>query len=455
MDRDELAFAGVVRQAELVRGGEVSSRELVELCLARIDRLEPELNAFRLVMSERALADASQADARRSAGDDRPLLGVPIAVKDSEDVTGVVTAWGTGAYSEPARADGELVRRLRAAGAVVIGKTNLPELAIMGDTEGPAFGVTRNPWNSDRSPGGSSGGSAAAVAAGLCPAATASDGMGSIRIPAAHCGLVGMKPTRDLIPLSPRPEHWYGLSVVGFETRTVADTALLLAVGSGDSSLAAAPERPPRVLRAAVSTRPVLPAPVKPAVRRVVASVEDTLRVLGHTTVREDPDYPLLNPSTTLYLDGIAQEAARAPRPDRLQRRTRGFARLGDATLPPLLAWARRADHAARMGPFFERHDVLLMPVATGPPGPAGQWEGRGAVRTLLGMALAYPFTSEWNLTGQPALALPGGMSDDGLPIGVQLVGRRGAEATLLALGAQLEERLGWPARRPAVATSA
>ncbi len=455
MDRDELAFAGVVRQAELVRGGEVSSRELVELCLARIDQLEPELNAFRLVMSERALADAGQADARRSAGDDRPLLGVPIAVKDSEDVTGVVTTWGTGAYSEPARADGELVRRLRAAGAVVIGKTNLPELAIMGDTEGPAFGVTRNPWNSDRSPGGSSGGSAAAVAAGLCPAATASDGAGSIRIPAAHCGLVGLKPTRDRIPLSPRPEHWYGLSVAGFETRTVADTALLLAVGSGDSSLAAAPGRPPQALRVAVSTRPVLPAPVKPAVRRVVAGVEATLRALGHTTAREDPDYPLLNPSTTLYLAGIAQEAARAPRPDRLQRRTRGFARLGDATLPPVLTWARREDHAARMGPFFERNDVLLTAVTAGPPGPAGQWEGRGAVRTLLGMALAYPFTLEWNLTGQPALALPGAMSDDGLPIGVQLVGRHGAEATLLALGAQLEERLGWPARRPAVATSA
>ncbi len=455
MEPDDLAFAGVVRQAELVRRGDVSSRELVELCLARIERLDPELNAFRLVMSERALADAGQADARRRAGDDRPLLGVPIAVKDSEDVTGEVTTWGTGAYSEPARADGELVRRLRAAGAVVIGKTNLPELAIMGDTEGPAFGITRNPWDNDRSPGGSSGGSAAAVAAGLCPAATASDGMGSIRIPAAHCGLVGLKPTRDLIPLSPLPEHWYGLSVVGFETGTVADTAQMLAVGSGDASLEAAPTRPPGPLRVAVSNRPLLPAPVDPAVRRVVAEVEEALYALGHRTMREDPDYALLNPAITRYLAGIAQEARRAPRPERLQRRTRGFARLGDATLPPVLAWARREDHGARMGPFFERYDVLLMPVTAGPPGPAGRWEGCSALRTLLGMALAFPFTWEWNLTGQPALALPGGRSDDGLPVGVQLVGRHGAEATLLALGAQLEERLGWPARRPVVATSA
>src|ERR671914_1632485 len=208
MDRDDLAFAGVVRQAELVRAGEVSSRELVELYLERIDRLDPELNAFRTVMAERALVDAQQADGRRGAGDERPLLGVPIAVKDVEDVTGEVTTWGTAAQETPAAADSELVRRLRAAGAVLIGKTNCPELTIMGDTEGPAFGITRNPWNTDRSVGGSSGGSAAAVAAGLCAAATASDGAGSIRNPAAWCGLVGLKVQRDRISLRPVGEHW-------------------------------------------------------------------------------------------------------------------------------------------------------------------------------------------------------------------------------------------------------
>ena len=175
MERDELAFAGVARQAELIRLGEVSSRELVMLYLERIERLNPQLNAFRKVMSERALVDAQQADGRRGAGEERPLLGVPIAVKDVEDVTGEVTRWGTDAFTEPAAQDSELVRRLRAAGAVIIGKTNCPELAIMGDTEGPAFGITRNPWNTDRSPGGSSGGSAAAVAAGLC---AAGDGVG-------------------------------------------------------------------------------------------------------------------------------------------------------------------------------------------------------------------------------------------------------------------------------------
>src|SRR5215216_1581595 len=232
MEGDELAFAGVARQAELIRAGEVSSRELVELYLERIERLDSELNAFRKVMAERALVDAQQADGRRAAGDDRPLLGVPIAVKDVQDVTGEVTRWGTDAFSTPAAQDSELVRRLRAAGAVIIGKTNTPELAIMGDTEGPAFGITRNPWNTDRSPGGSSGGSAVAVAAGLCAAGTASDGAGSIRIPASCCGLVGLKPQRGRISLAPLDDHWYGLSVAGFLTRRVADTALLLDVAA-------------------------------------------------------------------------------------------------------------------------------------------------------------------------------------------------------------------------------
>src|SRR4051812_46290046 len=227
MDRDDLAFAGVVGLAGQVREGQVSSQELVELFLDRIGRLDPALNAFRIVMAERALADAGQADARRRAGDSRPLLGVPMAVKDTEDLAGEVTRWGTAAFSEPAIRDGELVSRLRAAGAVFIGKTNLPELAIIGSTEGPAFGITRNPWDLDATPGGSSGGSAAAVAAGLVPAATASDGAGSIRIPAANCGLVGLKPQRDRIPLLPNTEHWYGMSALGFEARTVADSALL------------------------------------------------------------------------------------------------------------------------------------------------------------------------------------------------------------------------------------
>jgi amidase len=453
MERDELAFAGVARQAELVRAGEVSSRELVELYLERIERLDPELNAFRKVMAERALVDAQQADARRGAGEERPLLGVPIAVKDVEDVTGEVTRWGTDAFTKPADQDSELVRRLRAAGAVFIGKTNCPELAIMGETEGPAFGITRNPWNTDRSAGGSSGGSAAAVAAGLCAAATASDGMGSIRIPAANCGLVGLKPTRDRIPLTPLKEHWYGLSVVGFETRGVRDTAVLMSIGAADDGLRDAADQPVDTLRIAVSMKPFFPTRVHQDVKRAVEQTGARLRELGHTVERRDPPYPPLSPATTRYLAGIAQDAEeRVERPDRLQRRTKGFARMGDAIPRQVLDWARREDDSERMRPFFERHDVLLTPVSAVPPVKAGQWEGLGAVRTFLGLAQAHPFCGEWNLTGQPALSVPAGTSEDGMPIGVMIVGRHNEEATLIALAAQLEGELRWTDRRPPLA---
>ncbi len=446
MERDELAFAGVARQAELIRDGEVSSRELVELYLERIERLDPQLNAFRTVMAERALVDAQQADGRRGAGDDRPLLGVPLAVKDVEDVTGEITRWGTDAFSTPAAQDSELVRRLRSAGAVIIGKTNLPELAIIGDTEGPAFGVTRNPWNTDRSVGGSSGGSAAAVAAGLCAAATASDGMGSIRIPASNCGVVGLKPTRDRIPLK---GHWYGLSVAGFETRSVRDTALLLSVAAADDSLLDAVERAPERLRAAVSTKPFFPTRIHPDVRRAVEQTGDRLRELGHEVEPDDPPYPPLSPSVARFFAGVAQDAGRVELPDRLQRRTKGWARLGNAIPRPVLDWALREDDTARMRPFFERHDVLVTPVASRPAVPAGEWEGLGAARTFLGLAQVYSFTGEWNLTGQPAISVPVGMSDDDLPIGAMIVGRHGEEATLIALAAQLEAELRWTDRRP------
>jgi amidase len=449
MNRDELAFAGVGRQAELIRGGEVTSRELVELYLQRIERLDPELNAFRKVMAERALVDAQQADGRRGAGDDRPLLGVPIAVKDIEDVTGEVTRFGTDAFTQPAAQDGELVRRLRAAGAVIIGKTNTPELAIMGETEGPAFGITRNPWNSDRSPGGSSGGSAAAVAAGLCAAATASDGAGSIRIPASNCGLVGLKPTRERIPFTPAG-HWYGMSVAGFETRSVRDSALLMSVGAADDSLRDAAERPAERLRVAVSAKPVLPTRVHADVKRVLDETADRIRSLGHQLERANPPYPLLSPAPTRYLAGVAQDVAElVERPERLQRRTKGFARIGRALARLALDWALRDDDSARMRPFFEQHDVLLTPVGALPPVRAGEWEGLGAARTFLGMAMTYPFALEWNLTGQPSIAVPTGRSDDGLPIGMQLVGRHGDEATLLGLAAQLESELRWTDRRP------
>ena len=463
---EALAFAGAARQAELVRAGEVSSRELVELYLGRIERLEPELNAFRLVMAERALADADQADARRAAGEDRPLLGVPMAVKDTQDVAGELTTHGTAAQDKPAPADSEIVRRLRAAGAVIVGKTNTPELAIIGDTEGPAFGQTRNPWNSERSVGGSSGGSAAAVVAGLVAAATASDGAGSIRIPAGNCGVFGLKPQRGRISLMPDREHWNGLSVVGFETRSVRDTALLLDLTAGpvdgDAHTPPAPpgsyletaRREPGKLRIAVSTRPVLPALVDGQVQRVVESTAELLRSLGHEVEEANPGYGTVGNATMVrYLRGISDDARALPRPERLERRTRGFVRMGSLWPDSALRWALAREEADRdrIGKVFEGHDVLLTPVAARPPVRAGEWEGLGALRAVLRMSRVYPFTVAWNHTGQPAAAVPAGLSDDGLPIGVQLVGRPNDESTLLSLSAQIEAERPWADRLPPV----
>ncbi|MDQ2675570.1 MAG: amidase family protein, partial [Actinomycetota bacterium] len=226
----DVAFAGITRLGEMVRAGDVTPTELVELYLDRIERLDPELNAYRVVLADRAREEAKRVEARLAAGEkgSMPLAGVPIAVKDVEDLEGEVTTWGTKGFDQPATADSEMVRRLRGAGAIVLGKTNLPELAIHGFTESEAWGITRNPWDTSRTPGGSSGGSAAATAAGLCAGASASDGGGSIRIPAALCGLFGMKPQRDRISLAPAREHWHGLSVTGCVTRTVEDSALWL-----------------------------------------------------------------------------------------------------------------------------------------------------------------------------------------------------------------------------------
>src|SRR6478672_2354397 len=246
MNGDELAFVGAARQAEMVRAGEVSPKELVRLSLSRIERLDPELNAFRKVLAEKALLEAEQAEARLKAGEERPLLGVPIAIKDEVDVAGEVNTHGTDGFSEPAKEDSEMVRRLREAGAIIVGLTLLPEMAICGFSESATYGVTRNPWNPQRTPGGSSGGSASAVAAGLVPIASAGDGAGSIRIPSASCGLFGLKPSRGRASLAPLAEGWRGLAVLGCLSRNVLDTALWLDVVSGGSSEAEAPPLPDR-----------------------------------------------------------------------------------------------------------------------------------------------------------------------------------------------------------------
>jgi amidase len=467
MDANELAFAGLTAQARLIREGDVSASELLELYLERIERLDPQLNCFRTIFADQARAEAKAADGRRGdAG--RPLNGVVIAVKDTHDVAGDVTAYGTAAFDEPAAEDSELVRRVRAAGATIVGKTNLPELAIYGFTETDAWGVTRNPWNTERTPGGSSGGSAAAVASGLCSAATASDGAGSIRIPASNCGLVGMKPSRGRVSLAPHAEHWHGLSVNGGLARTVVDAATYLDAVAGNVSIdthtAPPPERPfaesattpPGKLRVAWSVTPprtVAPPLVTDEVKRAVRATAAALADLGHDVAERDPAWGSLGNSITAhYLRGIHDEAVAVPHYDRLERQTRGVSRLGGLVSRRMIERAKRdrERQAARVNGIFDEFDVLLTPVTGGPPVEVGRWKGKSGLRTIIGMGRAYPFAAAWNVLGNPALALPADLTPSG-PVGVMLVGRHYDEATLFSLAAQLEEGAGWADRRPPV----
>jgi len=467
MQPSDLAYAGIARQAELIRTGEVSSAELVGVYLERIARIDPLLNAFISVFAERVTMEAQQADARRAGGDERPLLGVPIAVKDDIDVAGVVTRWGTNAVETPAREDAEVVRRLREAGALVIGKTNVPELTQWPFTETATFGVTRNPWDVQRSPGGSSGGSGAAVAAGLVGAALGSDGAGSIRIPAAWCSLFGLKPQRGRVSLAPRSRAWHALSVNGVLARRVQDTALFHDVASGttdvDADRAPAPEitftqaasQPPGRLRIAYSTRipPGVIPKLDPDCSRALLATVELLRSLGHELVERDPEYgaDAIPAVIVRYMRGIHDDAASLEHPERLERRTRAIARLGGlipaATLAKSLA--KEGVVAERLNRVFAEHDVLITPTTAAPPPRIGQLEGRGAIWTLNAVAGWVPFNGVWNLTGQPAASVPAGFGSDGLPRSVQLVGREGDELTLLSLAAQLQAERGWEQERP------
>ncbi len=459
----ELAFLSAVEQARLVRAGEISSTELVTTSLERIERLDPTLNAFVTVCADEALESARIVD---TTPGDAPFRGVPIGIKDLAATAGVRTTYSSRAYADYVPDfDLAVVRRLREAGFVIVGKTNTPEFGTVAFTESELNGATRNPWDTELTPGGSSGGAAAALAAGLVPAAHATDGGGSIRIPASCCGLFGLKPSRGRVSSAPFGSL-EGLSTAGPLTRTVEDAAHLLDVlagyEAGDPWWAPPPERPfaettpepPARLRVAVTSAPPIDVPVDPACVAAVEEAAALLSELGHHVEEGSPawhDPNLFDTFIEVWQTGPTlhpvDEALLTP----LNRGLAESARASSAA-DYVRAVARLQMLARRIVAFWSEVDVVLTPTLALPPVPIG-WQdaATGAIEQLLRNTEFTPFTAVANLSGLPAMSLPLHWSDVGLPIGVQAIGPPAGDALLLSLAAEIERARPWAERRPPV----
>jgi amidase len=470
----DLAFKPANELAALVRGGEVAAREAVGAALARIEAREPELNAFVEVDAERALAAAAGIE----PGDERPLAGVPVAVKASAPVEGLCRNFGS-RFLAGHRADHSayLVRRLRDAGCVVIGMTNLSEFGILPTTEPRHTGATRNPWDATRTPGGSSGGAAAAVAAGLVPIAHGTDGGGSIRIPAACCGLVGLKPSRGRVSRGPDLGDSY-LTCDGVLTRTVAETAQLLDVLAGyevgDATwappaaepYAAAVRRDPGRLRIAMTAANPYAAEVDLECLRGMQEAGELLSSLGHDVEETELALPgedlydvfvrVFSPLVSLSITYGELLAGRPPEDDEIEPLSRAVAELAGATssVAYLGALAQLQALARAVVALFAGYDVLLTPALAERPLAIGDCHGCGKdpMADLARSGRFTPYTSLFNVTGQPAIVVPIGFGGDGLPTTVQIVGKPLGEDTLLQVAGQLEAARPWAQHRPPLA---
>jgi amidase len=476
---DPSALLDATAQAELVRRGEAKPAELVDAAIARIERLDPTLGAVITRQFERARAWAAAPDLPQG-----PFRGVPILLKDlgahlaGDPVHCGMRALRRAGWCEPGEA--YFAERLRLSGAISLGRTNTPELGLLPTTEPEAYGPTRNPWRTTHSAGGSSGGSAAAVAAGLVAAAHASDGGGSIRIPASHCGLVGLKPTRGRSSFGPGlAERWAGCSVEGFVTRSVRDTAALLDVVSGarpgDPYSAPPPQRPfaqeagapPGRLRIGAMLRAPRGAALDAHCREAVSATARRLESLGHRVEEAHPEALEETDGVRAFVNIVTVSTARAleawsarigapiGQPD-VEPLTWALAEMGRATSGVQYLGAVEAGHAhvRRLAAFWQRgFDLLLTPTCAAPPPPLGHFDPTPE-NPLAGYAAALPFglfSSTWNLSGQPAISLPLHQTPDGLPIGIQLVAAVGGEPTLLRVAAQLEQAHPWAGRLPPV----
>jgi amidase len=438
--------------ARAVRRGDASATQVIADHLEYLSRTDPVVAAFRVVRDAEAAAEAEKVDDQSDLGN-LPLAGVPIAVKENTPVAGLPTWNGSAGARQPvAEADHELVRRLRGAGAVVVGTTRMSELGLWGTTDDDTA-VTRNPWSLDRTPGGSSGGAAAAVSAGLVPLAHGNDGLGSIRIPAACCGLIGLKPGRGVLPVQLGAEDWFGLTEHGMLATTVADAALGYAVLAGRTPQ---PLNQPGRLRVAVSLRsPVAGAGPDSGNRGAVSTATKLLVECGHDAITADPTYPTavgLKGLATWFAAGYRDVQAAAIDRSALQRRSRRHVAMGE------WAWRRgyvkEADRQAFRDQclhFFadNEFDLLLTPVLAGPPLPAKQWHRRGWLSNVKSNVRYAPYAAPWNITGFPAITVPVGVRPDGLPAAVQLVGPPGTELLLLAVAGQFELAAPWRRHAP------
>jgi amidase len=460
---DELVFASALEQAELIRARQLSPVELVNVYLERIEDLDPRMNAFVTVCEDEAVADARRAE--EATGELPSFHGVPLPIKDLTQTAGIRTTFSSKAFAHHVPSgDTAVVRRLRQAGFILLGKTNTPEFGTIAVTESELNGACRSPWNTALTPGGSSGGAAAAVAAGLAPAAQGSDGGGSIRIPASCCGLYGIKPARGRVSNAPHGDGSIALSTSGPITRTVADAAAMVDVMAGyewgDAQWAPPPERPfleeveaeLAPLRVALVTAPPIDVPVHPVCARAAEQAATLLEELNH-----DVDVASLAPWSSdellpLFMRIWQLTPALYPvaDPALLEPHNRTFVERATATSSVEYGHSvvRLQVIARAIVAFFADYDLILTPTLAQPPLPIGAVfeDEEGPVQASLRFT---PFTPVANLTGLPAGSLPLGETDDGLPVGVQLIGRPADEATLIRVSAQVERARPWALRRP------
>ncbi len=472
MSDGDLMFEPAIELARMVRAGEISARELVEISLERIEELNPALNAFAQVDAERALANADTV----RPGDERPFAGVPVAIKNNRAAQGLRLTYGCALMAEnECDYDHNVTRRLKDAGFVIVGTTTLPEYGILPVSEARIFGPTRNPWDLGRTPGGSSGGAAAAVASGMLPVAHGNDGGGSIRIPAACCGLVGLKPSRGRISAAPELGD-SSLGIDGMLTRSVADTAALLDVLAGyepgDATWAPPPpapfarlaeQAPARLRIAATTLPPVADAVLDPICAQAVADAAELLRSLGHDVEEVEPPWRIDGLSelfgavfsnhiaVSIAYSGIV--AGREPTVEDMEPMSWAiFSMISKmSAIEGMGAAVRLQAFARRLVAFLKPYDALLTPALAERPLPIGTLDTAATdpMATFTRSGLFTPFTPVFNASGHPGISLPLFEGEDGLPLGVQIVGRPAGEGALLALAAQLEEARPWAARRP------